>query len=622
VISKASALRHELMLASPGDDGVVDGLLEREAAEWWFERKLDGYRVVGISIDGVVRLRTRNGIDCSSAYPEVVNSLERQPYDNFVVDGEVVAMDETGSNSFELLQRGGGVRASSTTRPKGVSIEYVTFDLLSLDSVDVRHLSLTRRRGLLTDAFEVDDTLKVSGLLEGTAKDLVAASCERGWEGLIAKRIESAYSPGRSRNWYKLKCLLNEEMVIAGFTEPKGSRAGLGALVLGTFRGGQFVNAGRVGTGLDDETLQALRSQLEGIRTEDCPFEVVPPGLGAVNWVEPVLVCDVAFAEWTSACQLRHPRYRGLRPDKEARDVKGEHAVPLVTVSNADKLFYPALGVTKGEVVEYYDSVSGLMLAEVAERPLVVERFPNGVAGKSFYQKNTPGHTPDYIGRLPVESKGHGEIIYPVLHDLAGLHYLANQAALVFHTLLSGASDPGHPIEVIWDLDPAGDDVARVQKAAAHLKEVLDDLGLAPRVKSSGSKGLHIHVDVTDEPGAVSYEMSRAFAQRVAWELVNRAPEDFTLEFSKKERKGRLLIDVLRNGHASHAAAPYSLRAVEEAGVAAPLSWDEALGSGFHPRGVTIRTMTERLDSGIDPWAGRPRPTSTIAQAAHQLLEQ
>ncbi len=608
------------MLASITDDSVIDGLLAREAEQWWFERKYDGYRVVAIATDGKVKLRTRNGIDATQAYPEIVAALEDQPYDNFAVDGEVVVLDDEGNTSFERLQREGGLRGGRSERSEGVQLRYIMFDLLVLDAVDVRNIALSRRRNLLIDAFDFHEPLVLSELIEGDARELLTAACAAGWEGLIAKRIDSVYKPGRSRNWYKLKCLMTEEMVIVGFTAGGGSRTGFGALILGAFEGRQLVYTGKVGTGFDAATLRSLRQRLDDMVVDTYPFVAAPPGLGVVTWVKPELVCEVAFTEWTSSGQLRHPRYRGLRPDKEAAEVLRQRPVVSVGITNPDKIFFPAIDGTKAEVVEYYTMIADRMLTEVANRPLVFERFPNGISSKSFYQKNAPDHMPDYIGRLPVGSKSQGLITYAVVQDAAGLRYLANQAALVMHTLLSSADDPAHPIEVIWDLDPEGDDVPRVQKAAALLRTALDDLGLAPRVKSSGSKGMHIHVDITDDPGVVSYAMSRAFAQRVAWDLVDRFPADFTLEFAKKERRGRLLIDVLRNGHASHAAAPYSLRAVSEASLAAPLFWDEALDASFHPRMITMRNVAQRLDEGTDPWAGRPAPTSTIADAAAKLL--
>lgn len=609
------------MLASPSDDAFIDGRLAREFGQWQFERKYDGYRVAGIATGGVVKLQTRNGVDCTTSYPELAAALEEQPYDDFVIDGEVVALREGGLSSFEQLQQRPAIRAARPGDAEAFPLTYVAFDLLVLDGVDVRGISLERRRRLLADGFEFDDKLVLSPVVDGEGRALLTQACADGWEGLIAKRIESTYAPGRSRHWFKLKCLLRDDFVIAGMTAPKGGRAGFGALVVGTNVGSRLVYAGRVGTGFDDATLRSLRQRLSEDITDERPFDTEPPGLGVVEWVRPSLVCEVGFSEWTSSGQLRHPRYLGLRPDKSPADVEREGSAPIVGFSNVEKIFFPSIDGTKGEVLEYYQLVAELMLAEIADRPLVLERFPNGITEQGFYQKNTPDHTPAYISRLPVSSKSRDLVTYSVIHDATGLLYLANQAALVFHTLLSSAADPFRPIEIIWDLDPSTGDLGPVQLAARLLKERLDELGLAPRVKTTGSKGLHIHVDIIDGPDAgIGYAATKAFAERLAWDLVVDHPDVFTLEFAKKERKGRLLIDVLRNGHASHAAAPYSVRAVPEASVAAPLHWEEALSTDFHPRQFTIRNMVERLAAGVDPWAEREPPSSTVLEAASQLL--
>ncbi len=612
--------RVEVMLASPSDDEAV-GRIDRDREAWQLERKLDGYRLVGLSVDGEVKLQTRNGLDATASYPEIVEALEGQPYADFIVDGEIVAAPRGDASSFERLQQRPATRPAAPGEVDAVPLRFVAFDLLELDGIDLRSITLDRRRSLLTDGFEFDETFRLSEILDGSAAELFAAAGREGWEGLIAKRRASVYKPGRARNWQKLKCLLSDDFVIVGWTPPKGGRVGFGALGLATRVDGDLVYAGRVGTGFDDDTLRSLLEQLTAIERTTSPLPTIPTELRTARWVEPVLVCEVGFSEWTSAGNVRHPRYLGLRPDKDPSDVEKPTPQTTVALSSLDKVLFADIEGTKGEMVGYYQLVAEKMLREVADRPLVLERFPSGITKKGFYQKNTPDHVPDYISRLPVASRSQGKIVYSVVHDANGLVYLANQGTIVFHTLLSGADDPDRPIEIIWDLDPSTSDLGPVQLAARMLRDRLDELGLAPRVKSSGSKGLHIHIDVTDDPSAgIGFPATKAFAERVAWDLVTAEPDLFTLEFAKKDRKGRLFIDVLRNGHSSHAAAPYSLRAVPEASVAAPLSWDEALADDFHPRMVTMRTMGERLVAGIDPWADRPEPTSTIMEAAQQLL--
>ncbi len=614
------------MLASAGTNSAGTntesiGRIDKDRDRWQIERKLDGYRLVGVCVDGDVTLRTRNGLDATASYPEVVEVLTDQPYANFVIDGEVVAERAGGLTSFERMQQRPATRPASPQELEAIPVRFCAFDLLEMEGVDLRPISLDRRRALLTDGFEFGRTLQLSPILEGTAADLMDQAHAEGWEGLIAKQRDAGYKPGRARSWVKLKCLLRDDFVIVGWTPPSGGRVGIGALALATRVKGSYVFAGKVGSGFDDELLGALRAVLSGMETAESVFSTVPSDLAMARWVEPLLVCEVAFSEWNSTGHVRHPRFLGLRPDKEPADVEKEQNPITVQLSSLDKILFADIEGTKREMIGHYELVAAKMLVEVADRPLVLERFPNGVDKKGFYQKNTPDHVPDYISRLTVPSKSQGQIVYSVVHDANGLVYLANQGAVVFHTLLSAASNPDHPIEIIWDLDPAHNDIASVQLAARMLRDQLGELGLEPRVKTSGSKGLHIHVDVTDTADSgVGFAATRAFAQRIAWDLVAAEPDRFTLEFSKKDRKGRLLLDIMRNGHSSHAAAPYSMRAVPEASVAAPLSWEEALSGDFQPRMITMRTLGERLAAGIDPWADRRTPSVTIMEAAQSLL--
>lgn len=296
-----------------------------------------------------------------------------------------------------------------------------------------------------------------------------------------------------------------------------------------------------------------------------------------------------------------------------SREVAGR----TLDLSNLDKVFYPGEGFTKGDVVEHYERVAPLMLPHVAGRPLVLQRFPDGIDGPGFFQKNTPAHAPDWIDRVELATADGGSTTYSVVEDAAGLVFLANQGTLVLHTLLADATAPERPVEVIIDLDPSDDDLDPVRSAASEVRSVLDDLGLEPRVKSSGSRGLHIVVDVVDEEP--DFDLTRRFARKVAEVVSERGP--FTLEQRKDRREGRLFLDVGRNGPASHAAAPYSLRPLPGAPVAIPLDWDEALASSFHPRRITLANLGRRLAQKADPWGERPAPSTTVADALDLLDE-
>lgn len=296
-------------------------------------------------------------------------------------------------------------------------------------------------------------------------------------------------------------------------------------------------------------------------------------------------------------------------------DATREVAGRSVQLSNLGKAYFPDPPLTKGDVIDYYERIAPWMAPCVAGRPLVVQRFPDGVTGQGFYQKNTPDHVPAWIDRVGIDTADGGRTLYPVIADGAGLVYLANQGAIVFHTLLAEADAPGVPVEVIFDLDPADDDVAPVRAAAREVRAVLDHLDLAPRVKSSGSRGLHIVVDVIDDDA--DFDLTRRFARKVADLVAERG--NFTLEHRKERRRGRLFLDILRNAPASHAAAPWSLRPLPGAPVAAPLDWDEALAADFHPRRITLANVFRRLGQKPDPWADHPAPVRTIADAVRAL---
>lgn len=291
----------------------------------------------------------------------------------------------------------------------------------------------------------------------------------------------------------------------------------------------------------------------------------------------------------------------------------GDHEIEL---SNTDKSFFEDIDATKGDVIDHYERIAPYALRHVAGRMLVMQRFPDGVQRSGFYQKNAGAHFPDWIRTVTLPTEEGGETSYVVAEDPETFVYLANQGAVVFHTLLSSTDSPGVPDEVIFDLDPPTVDVELVRRVARLLRDVLDDLGLQPRVKSSGQKGLHIHVWTG---GDVSFDDARGFARAVARQVVERAPDDATIEHRKRNRGGRVFIDVLRNAPAAHAAMPYTLRATPDAACAVPLDWDEALSSSFHPRRITLRNARRRLGQRVDPWSETPAPSATVADAVREL---
>ena len=297
---------------------LVDGSVSGEG--WWYERKLDGIRLIAVRNGDRVTLWSRNGIDRSASYPELVTALAAQQYDRFVIDGEVVAF-EGDQTSFSLLQQRSGVRLAAQLDGRDIGLYYYVFDLLHLDGVDLERFELSRRVALLADAFSWADPLRLSAHVRGDAAELQREACAQGWEGLVAKRDDSSYTPGRSRNWLKLKCVKDQEVVIGGWTDPKGSRVGLGSLLVGYHDGDELVFAGKVGTGFDEGVLRSLMAALRPLARDTSPFDRGDPPRAGAHWVEPRLVCQVGFSEWTTAGRLRHPRFLGMRDDKDAGDV-------------------------------------------------------------------------------------------------------------------------------------------------------------------------------------------------------------------------------------------------------------------------------------------------------------
>lgn len=286
-----------------------------------------------------------------------------------------------------------------------------------------------------------------------------------------------------------------------------------------------------------------------------------------------------------------------------------------IALSSLDKEIFPDPGISKGAMIEYYERIAPVMLPHISGRPLILQRFPDGVDGSGFFQKNTPDHVPDWIARCEIATVTGGSTSYSVIDGVSGLVYLANQGAVTFHTLLAPADAPDRPCEVVFDLDPAGDDLEPVRRAAIAIRDILDDLQLEPRVKSSGSRGLHIVVDVTDDDA--DFGLTATFARRIAEVVEQQGP--FTLEHRKAKRGGRLFLDILRNAPANHVVAPYSLRPLPGAPVAAPLHWDEALDRSFHPRRVTLGNVFRRLGQIDEPWSTTDPPRATITAALDAL---
>jgi bifunctional non-homologous end joining protein LigD len=588
--------------------------LPAEDSQWAFEVKWDGVRAITHSQPGRIGFVSRNGNDVTGAYPEL-RALNRELGSHeAILDGEIVAFDEAGRPSFQALQSRMHLRGESAVRQLTQSkpVTYVLFDLLWLDGHSLMGLPYSERRARL-EGLELDgEHWRTPSFQAGEGKAFLAATREQGLEGVVAKRLDSAYTPGgRGGSWLKIKNIQRQELVIGGWTEGKGSRAkGIGALHLGVNENGALRYAGRVGTGFDAAELGRLSGLLAPLAREDSPFAGAQPPRGA-HFVEPRLVCEVEFTEWTRAGTLRHPSYKGLREDKAAAEVVRERVtaseeIPgppasetpgvralieagqavrggvevelegrTLKLTNPDKVLYPKSGFTKADLIDYYAAISPVLLAHLRDRPLTLKRYPNGVEGKYFYEKQSPAHRPEWVQTTTVWS-GHSkrDIHYTLCQDLPTLVWLANLADIELHPSLSLAGAPQRPTTLAFDLDPGSPaSIVECCEVALELREMFEQLGLSSFAKTSGSKGLQIYVPLNGEE--VTYEQTKPFAHAVADLFQTRRPELVVSAMAKAERGGKVLIDWSQNDEHKTTVSVYSLRAKERPTVSTPVQWTE-----------------------------------------------
>jgi bifunctional non-homologous end joining protein LigD len=564
-----------------------------EGDEWLHEIKFDGYRLMARVEDGDVRLLTRNGLDWSRKLPGLVDSLRALAAYEAVLDGELVALDERGRSSFQALQ-------NAFSDGRAARLAYYAFDLLWLDGFDLRSWTLEDRKKILEGLIPEKSRLRFSGHIRGRGPVFLRQACGQGLEGVVSKRADSPYAAGRGRSWVKSKCTLAQEFVIAGYTKPSGSRAEFGALLLGLYEeSGKLRYAGRVGTGFDEALLRSLGARLKTLRRKSPAFANPPPGKG-VTWTEPVLVAEVAYTGWTDEKVLRHPSFKGLRADKPAPQVRPERPASAVRLTHPDRVVYPELGVTKKDLAAYYEAVADRMLPHAAGRPLALVRCPAGRQAHCFFHKHWDASWPGAVRGAPIEEGGKlRDTIY--IEDLPGLISLVQMGVLEIHGWGCRVADVEHPDRAVFDLDPAPDvSWKRVVAAARLLGERLKAEGLAPFVKTTGGKGLHVVVAVKPKR---SWDELKAWSKEIALSIVEASPKDFLARMPKSERAGKILIDYFRNGRGATAVLPYSPRAREGAPVATPIAWDE-LTPKLDPKKFTVLTLPRRLASlRIDPWA-------------------
>ena len=562
---------------------------------WLFELKLDGYRVRAARQAGEARLVTRNGHDIAPAFPEIARPLAALPYEGLIVDGELVVPDEAGRPSFQRLQNRAKVSRALDVRRGAVespAVLYV-FDVLAFGGYDVRPLPLERRKALLEQIVPRVGPIKYLSHFEKDGEALYEQVVKLGLEGVVAKKADSPYRAGRSPNWLKIRADRTDDFVVVGFTRPKGSRSGFGALDLGAYENGKLVYAGRVGSGFTAAQLKEVSAVLErGVRPAPAFSGPVPQDPGH-TWVEPALVVEVRYKEWTDEGLLRQPVFVRFRDDKPVTEIakkgegRGERDVevppestspisPLpreVKFSNLEKVFWPDEGYTKGDLIEYYRAVSQWMLPYLADRPLVLTRFPDGITGKSFFQKDAPEYAQAFVRTVTIWSEdSQRELDYFVCDDQSSLLYIANMAAILLHVWSSRVATLEAPDWCILDLDPKEAPFTDVVTVAKRVRALCDDIGLPTGIKTSGSTGLHVLIPLGRQ---VTYEQSRTLGGLLARVIAAELPEIATVTRQVQKRDGKVYLDYVQNGHGRLLVAPFSARPLPGAPVSMPLAWSE-----------------------------------------------
>jgi bifunctional non-homologous end joining protein LigD len=593
------------------------------AGDWLYEVKWDGYRALAHVSGGNVVLRSRRGNDLTGRFPTVARALERAVRTpDCVLDGEVCALDEQGRSSFSEMQQGSG------------SLVYYVFDVLEVDGEPVVDHPLAARRELLAGLVDLrGGVVRLSEAFDD-GEALFAAAGEQGLEGVVAKKRDSRYQAGRrTREWLKVKTHQEQEFVVAGYTRGKGRRAAtLGSLVLAVLEGGGLRYVGNVGTGFTEDEIERLLGLLRPLERRETPFPE-PPKLPKVRrddvvWVEPELVAEVAFAEWTHDGHLRAPVYKGLREDKDPGEVRREEPLPAeirrgkraLKLSNVDKPFWPEEGITKGDLIAYYRDVAPVLVPHLRNRPFTMKRYPDGWQGKHFFQKDAPSHMPAWIPTFEYRSTSRATrekrtLRYPLVNDDLALLWMANMGCIDMNTWYSRVDRPDRPDWVLFDLDPSHDvGFPEVVRVALLIKDVLDALGLEGFPKTSGADGFHVLVPVERRQ---TYARTRELSEIVAGTLARLHPGLVTTEWAKAKRRG-VLIDANQNGEGKTIASVYSVRPGAGAPVSTPLRWEEVT-EDLDPASFTMEAVLARVRRDGDLFAGVLTTRQSLGAALRAL---
>ncbi len=625
--------------------------------DFLYEIKYDGVRAISfLSADGTLSVKSRNNKELGSRFPELDDIGAHFLAEELVVDGEIVAVDERGVSHFQLLQGrinldgGQGIEQASRKTPAF----YYVFDILFLNGRDLTGLPLERRKEILSSIFIPHGRVRLTESIEAGGEAFFEAAKQNGLEGIIAKSRRSVYSHKRSRDWIKLKAVRQQEFVIGGYTQPQGSRARFGALLVGYYDGGDLVYAGHVGTGFSEQTLDEVYAAMQPLKQKQTSFLELPRANAPAKWVKPQLVAEIKFAEWTREGNLRQPVFLGLRQDKDPKDVireepgaardleaagtPGGEASPAdahlnagtagahpavylgmpaprgakqvvsiagrrLNLSHLDKIFWPEQGYQKYDLINYYHRVAEFILPHLEGRPLTLKRYPDGFGSKPFFQKEAPAETPDWVRTetIPSPDSPRKKIRYIICDDLPSLYFLANIACISQNPWLSSLPHLDNPDTLVLDIDPPGPDrYDECIEIALLVRKHLAGFGLKGYPKTSGATGIHVYVPIKP---VYSYEQARQFGQVVGWLCREERPDLITLDTATAKRHDKIYLDCLQNVRGKTVASVYSVRAQPGAPVSTPLDWDE-LRPGLRPGDFTIANIPERLEAKGDLFAG------------------
>ena len=606
-----------------------------EGEEWLHEIKFDGYRTIARIDGGEVRLITRSGLDWTDRYGVLAKVFKGLRCEQALIDGEIVVQDEQGIASFAALQ-------DALSAGRTHELIFFAFDLPYLDGYDLGAVPLVERKraleGLLDPAITPSSALQISEHVVGNGRAFYEQAAQLGLEGIISKRADGAYQQTRTRSWLKIKCRPSEEFVIVGFGASEAA-GGIGALLLAEADDGGLRYVGRVGTGFSTTAMQSLLARLEALRTKKATVALPPEERRRkdIVWVRPVLVAEVEYGNRTADGILRHAVYKGLRMDKaEDESAAGAPEPPPqaprkryvtdadlahVWVTNPDRVMFGDGGPTKLELALYYARVGDWMLPELIERPVSLLRCPTGKSADCFFQRHAMAGMPDVIKRIPLREEGSKKRAdYLYVEDARGLLALAQFGAVEFHPWGCRVDQPERPDRIVFDLDPdEGLPWREVVSAAHHVAGVLRELGLVPFLKTTGGKGLHVVVPIARRH---TWPEVRRFCEAFAKQQAQQAPKRFTANMAKRERRGRIYLDYLRNARSATAVGAYSLRARPGVPASTPLAWTE-LAQLDDAKDLNWATVPERLaqDGFADPWAGIDAAARALTKEMQRKLQ-